>query len=155
MPKAKAVKIAESADLIVGGYAMMKHELGIRIVNCSAQGISPAKADFRRSGLHQAQLLANVCPVAYGVGERLLRWIMRYDGDLHGHQRQVHEGARRLLGPGAPGRVRPKAAGRAARAPYRNNEGLAGNRGPFRCREKPRSPTLLSYACCLLTAVRT
>lgn len=33
MPKAQAVKIADSADLIVGGYAMMKHELGIRIVN--------------------------------------------------------------------------------------------------------------------------
>lgn len=36
MPKAQAVKIADSADLIVGGYAMMKHELGIRIVNLAS-----------------------------------------------------------------------------------------------------------------------
>ena len=33
MPKAKAAKIADSANLIVGGYAMMMHELGFRIVN--------------------------------------------------------------------------------------------------------------------------
>jgi len=33
MPEAKAAKIAAEAELIVGGYAMMKHELGIRIVN--------------------------------------------------------------------------------------------------------------------------
>ena len=36
MPKAKAVKIADSADLIVGGYAMMSHELGFRIVNLNS-----------------------------------------------------------------------------------------------------------------------
>ena len=33
MPKAQAAKIVDSADLIVGGYAMMNHELGFRIVN--------------------------------------------------------------------------------------------------------------------------
>lgn len=36
MPRAQAAKIADSADLIVGGYAMMKHELGIRIVNLNS-----------------------------------------------------------------------------------------------------------------------
>lgn len=36
MPKAQVAKIADSADLIVGGYAMMKHELGIRIVNLNS-----------------------------------------------------------------------------------------------------------------------
>lgn len=36
MPKAQAAKIADSADLIVGGYAMQKHDLGIRIVNLNS-----------------------------------------------------------------------------------------------------------------------
>lgn len=36
MPKALAAKIADSAELIVGGFAMMKHELGIRIVNLNS-----------------------------------------------------------------------------------------------------------------------
>ena len=36
MPKAQATKIADAADLIVGGYAMMKHELGFRIVNLNS-----------------------------------------------------------------------------------------------------------------------
>ena len=36
MPKAQAAKIADSANLIVGGYAMMKHELGFRIVNLNS-----------------------------------------------------------------------------------------------------------------------
>lgn len=39
MPKAQAVKIADSADLIVGGYAMTKHELGIRIVNLNSGNV--------------------------------------------------------------------------------------------------------------------
>lgn len=36
MPKSLAAKIADSAELIVGGFAMMKHELGIRIVNLNS-----------------------------------------------------------------------------------------------------------------------
>ena len=36
MPKAKAAKIADAANLIVGGYAIMKHELGFRIVNLNS-----------------------------------------------------------------------------------------------------------------------
>ena len=33
MPKRKAQKIADAADMIVGGYAMTRHKQGIRIVN--------------------------------------------------------------------------------------------------------------------------
>ena len=33
MPERKAQKIADAADMIVGGYAMMRHKQGIRIVN--------------------------------------------------------------------------------------------------------------------------
>lgn len=33
MPEAEAAKIADAANMIVGGYAMNTHELGIRIVN--------------------------------------------------------------------------------------------------------------------------
>ena len=36
MPKAKAAKIADAANLIVGGYAIMKHELGFQIVNLNS-----------------------------------------------------------------------------------------------------------------------
>ena len=33
MPERKAQKIADAADMIVGGYAMTRHEQGVRIVN--------------------------------------------------------------------------------------------------------------------------
>ena len=33
MPEYKAQKIADAADMIVGGYAMIRHKQGIRIVN--------------------------------------------------------------------------------------------------------------------------
>ena len=33
MPESKAKKIADAADMIVGGYAMLRHRQGIRIVN--------------------------------------------------------------------------------------------------------------------------
>lgn len=33
MPESKAKKIADAADLIVGGYAMLRHKQGVRIVN--------------------------------------------------------------------------------------------------------------------------
>ena len=36
MPKAQAARVADLADLIVGGYAMMKHELGFQIVNLNS-----------------------------------------------------------------------------------------------------------------------
>ena len=39
MPKAQAVRVADLADLIVGGYAMMRHELGFRIVNLNSGNV--------------------------------------------------------------------------------------------------------------------
>ena len=33
MPERKAQKIADAADMIVGGYAMTRHKQGVRIVN--------------------------------------------------------------------------------------------------------------------------
>lgn len=33
MPEHKAQKIADAADMIVGGYAMLRHKQGVRIVN--------------------------------------------------------------------------------------------------------------------------
>ena len=36
MHKAQAARVADLADLIVGGYAMMRHELGFRIVNLNS-----------------------------------------------------------------------------------------------------------------------
>ena len=33
MPERKAQKIADAADMIVGGYAMTHHKQGVRIVN--------------------------------------------------------------------------------------------------------------------------
>ena len=46
MPKAQANKIADSADLIVGGYAMMKHELGFRIVNLNSGNALIISTDY-------------------------------------------------------------------------------------------------------------
>ena len=46
MPKAQAAKIADSADLIVGGYAMMQHELGIRIVNLDSGNALIVSKDY-------------------------------------------------------------------------------------------------------------
>lgn len=33
MPERKAQKVADAADMIVGGYAMLRHKQGVRIVN--------------------------------------------------------------------------------------------------------------------------
>lgn len=46
MPKAQATKIADAADLIVGGYAMMKHELGFRIVNLNSGNALIVSKDY-------------------------------------------------------------------------------------------------------------
>lgn len=46
MPKAQAAKIADSAELIVGGYAMMKHELGVRIVNLNSGNALIVSKDY-------------------------------------------------------------------------------------------------------------
>lgn len=47
MPEAKAAKIADEAELIVGGYAMMRHELGIRIVNLHSGNALILSSDCR------------------------------------------------------------------------------------------------------------
>ena len=46
MPKAKAAKIADAANLIVGGYAIMKHELGFRIVNLNSGNALIVSKDY-------------------------------------------------------------------------------------------------------------
>ena len=33
MPERQAQKVADAADMIVGGYAMLRHKQGVRIVN--------------------------------------------------------------------------------------------------------------------------
>ena len=33
MPERKAQKVADAADMIVGGYAMLRHKQGVRVVN--------------------------------------------------------------------------------------------------------------------------
>lgn len=40
MPEEKAAKIAEAADVIVNGYAMLKHDLGVRIVNLDSGNVA-------------------------------------------------------------------------------------------------------------------
>ena len=46
MPKAKAAKIADAANLIVGGYAIMKHELGFQIVNLNSGNALIVSKDY-------------------------------------------------------------------------------------------------------------
>lgn len=39
MPKRKAQKIADAADMIVDGFAMLRHELGYKIVNLNSGNV--------------------------------------------------------------------------------------------------------------------
>ena len=39
MPKRKAMKIADAADMIVDGFAVLRHELGYRIVNLNSGNV--------------------------------------------------------------------------------------------------------------------
>jgi len=39
MPKRKAQKIADAADMIVDGFAVLHHELGFRIVNLNSGNV--------------------------------------------------------------------------------------------------------------------
>ena len=39
MPKRKAKKIADAADMIVDGFAVLRHELGYRIVNLNSANV--------------------------------------------------------------------------------------------------------------------
>lgn len=46
MPKAQAARVADLTDLIVGGYAMMQHELGFRIVNLNSGNALIVSKDY-------------------------------------------------------------------------------------------------------------
>ena len=39
MPKRKAKKIADAADMVVDGFAVLRHELGYRIVNLNSGNV--------------------------------------------------------------------------------------------------------------------
>ena len=39
MPKRKAKKIADAADMIVDGFAVLRHELGYKIVNLNSGNV--------------------------------------------------------------------------------------------------------------------
>jgi len=47
VPEAEAAKLADAADLIVGGYAMTKHELGVRIVNLHSGNVLILSSDCK------------------------------------------------------------------------------------------------------------
>lgn len=46
MPESKAKKIADAADLIVGGYAMLHHKQGVRIVNLHSGHVALVSKTF-------------------------------------------------------------------------------------------------------------
>ena len=46
MPKSKARKIADAADVIVGGYAMLRHKRGVRIVNLFSGHVALVSKEF-------------------------------------------------------------------------------------------------------------
>lgn len=46
MPKRKAQKIADAADMIVDGFAMLRHELGYRIVNLNSGNVVVVSPKF-------------------------------------------------------------------------------------------------------------
>ena len=39
MPRQKAKKIADAADMVVDGFAVLRHELGYRIVNLNSGNV--------------------------------------------------------------------------------------------------------------------
>ena len=47
MPKARAKKIADAADMIVDGYAVLRHELGFRIVNLNSGHVAVVSSEFK------------------------------------------------------------------------------------------------------------
>ena len=46
MPESKARKSADAAEMIVGGYAMLRHRQGIRIVNLNSGHVALVSRDF-------------------------------------------------------------------------------------------------------------
>lgn len=47
MPKQKARKIADAADMIVDGFAVLRHELGFRIVNLNSGNVVVVSPKFK------------------------------------------------------------------------------------------------------------
>jgi len=47
MPEAEAAKIADAAEMIVGGYAMKTHELGVQIVNLHTGNALVVSQDYK------------------------------------------------------------------------------------------------------------
>lgn len=47
MPKARAKRIADAADMIVDGYAVLRHELGFRIVNLNTGHVAVVSSEFK------------------------------------------------------------------------------------------------------------
>lgn len=47
MPKQKAQKIADAADMIVDGFAVLRHELGFRIVNLNSGNVVVVSPKFK------------------------------------------------------------------------------------------------------------
>jgi len=46
MPESKAKKIADAAEMIVGGYAMLKHRQGVRIVHLGTGHVALVSKTF-------------------------------------------------------------------------------------------------------------
>ena len=46
MPESKAKKIADKADMIVGGFAMLRNKKNVRIVNLNSGHVSLVSPDF-------------------------------------------------------------------------------------------------------------
>ena len=47
MPKRKAQKIADAADMIVDGFAVLRHDLGYRIVNLNTGNVVVVSRKFK------------------------------------------------------------------------------------------------------------
>ena len=47
MPKRKAQKIADAADMIVDGFAVLRHDLGYRIVNLNSGNVVVVSRKFK------------------------------------------------------------------------------------------------------------
>jgi len=47
MPKRQARKIADAADMIVDGFAVLRHELGYRIVNLNSGNVAVVSLKYK------------------------------------------------------------------------------------------------------------
>jgi len=47
MPKRQARKIADAADMVVDGFAVLRHDLGYRIVNLNSGNVVVVSSKYR------------------------------------------------------------------------------------------------------------